>query len=318
MATLALAGCGSSGTRGTSVAPQTSVSSPTTVVQTTIAATTIAPTTIPSSSTTGPPASSQPPATDSATTTPTTTPSQPSFDLTLLDATPGPVSVQPCCVAPSGKEEHRVVWTLPGGPTHGLLLVTAVLGVGYPADTPEGAYTERQLTDVPDGQAWLATPTGLNGVPMDSAFEVQWDRSNGDVWHFQEYGMTAQQLIDLAMQAKPGSATAVELPAGSATLLAADTPGVSQSTDVTYTIDGLTVGLSVGNDGGAFGLLILANDSIELVSVAGVNGFEATLYNGQIVVVWDAGRGWWGQLSIHSGLTARADEIIRSVEVKAP
>ena len=313
IAALAVAGCGSSDTRGASVSAEPALSSPTTVVQTTVVQTTVI-----SSNPSGSTASSQSPTT-SATTAPATTPSQPWFGLTVAGASAGPVTVQPCCVALSDKEEHRVVWTVPGGPTHGLLLVTVRLGVGYPGIPLEGDYTSRLLSGVPDGEAWLSTPLDASAEhkPMDSFFEVKWDRSNGDVWHFQEYGMSAQQLIDLALQATPGSATAVQLPNGSATLLAAESRGASQSTDATYTIDGLTVGLSVRNDGGAFGLLILANDIIRPVTIAGVNGFEATLTNGQVEVVWDAGGGWWGELSIHPGLATRADEIIRSLETKA-
>jgi hypothetical protein len=68
----------------------------------------------------------------------------------------------------------------------------------------------------------------------------------------------------------------------------------------------------VRNDGGAFDLLVLG-PTIEPVRVAGAPGYEATLTNGQVEVVWAAGDGWWATASISPTIAAQADEIIGSI-----
>jgi hypothetical protein len=207
-------------------------------------------------------------------------------------------------------DSSHMAWAAVIGAQDGLLFADVRPARPYPG--PEGDYVTEELPDALDGRAWLLTPNQPDGSPGTFGYEVHWQRANGDLWLFRSSGLSADRLVDLALQASPGVGAPLAIPDPSLEVVdvAAEGGGVVRQQE--YSLDGGFVSLTVRNDGGAFDLLVLG-PAIEPVTVAGAPGYSATLTNGQVEVVWDAGGGWWATASISPAIAARADEIIGSI-----
>jgi hypothetical protein len=245
---------------------------------------------------------------------PTTAPAVPPwFELATDGAEPaGPVqtTVWRAGDPPAPNGSYRMAWAALTGAQDGLIFADVRIAQPYPG--PEGDYVTEELPDVPEGQAWLLTPHHPAGAPGDFGYEIHWRRANGDLWMFRSSGLSADRFVDLALQAVPGVEVPVDIPEPSLQVLdvAAEGAGVVRQQEYSFA-DG-RVYLTVRNDGGAFDLLVLG-PVIEPVTVAGTPGYEATLTNGQVELVWDAGNGWWATASISPTIAAQADEIIGSI-----
>jgi hypothetical protein len=183
----------------------------------------------------------------------------------------------------------------------------------HPFPSPEGDYVTERLQGFSEGEAWLLVPNGMDSKPLSHGFEVFWSRDNGDVWLFRSYGLTTEELVDLVRLAQPGEGRRVGLADASMHLVASNIGAPGTIRQQQYVVDGAPVSLTVRNDGGVFDLIVSASE-IRTVSVVGLTGYTATLGNGQVEFVWDAGDGWWAAASVAPALAPRADEIRDAIE----
>lgn len=241
----------------------------------------------------------------------------PWYVLSLPDAHAEPMETSSCCASdpPRSNDLYNEAWAPDGGPAEALLVVQVI--VAPPYTQPEGDFAGQRFTDFSEGTAWLLIPNGTDHEPMDHGFELYWARANGDVWIFQSYGLTTQQLVELVRPARAGTRTPVELSDASMHVIAvADNTGVGEVWRQQYQLAGGVVVVETRNDGGVFGLLV-TSDAIRPLSVAGIDGYSATLSNDQVEFVWNAGNGWWASVSIGPAVADRADGVLNHIDAAA-
>ncbi|MCU1359875.1 MAG: hypothetical protein JWN99_1164 [Ilumatobacteraceae bacterium] len=249
---------------------------------------------------------------------PTTTiailgPRAPWFTVDSPEITLGPVTHR--AASPADEQVLTQTWTVDQGDVGGFMTVQIVQGV---QPRIEGDYTVEDLqTD--NGIAYFLRPNGSNdgtgtpdsSGPLDYGFELRWFRDDGSAWVFQSQGLTRDQLVAAAFSAVPGSGVPIIIDDPSFTTLSVSTPVNDAYVQYDVAAKGLFA-LSVEHDGSPLGSLISAANIVP-VTVAGMPGYAAQLYNNAIAVAWDAGNGWWGHMWIGEQIARGADGIIASV-----
>jgi hypothetical protein len=252
--------------------------------------------------------------TRAASTTPTVTAdagAQPWFELGFADAEAGTV------VADELSGVGYSVWQIndlptASGPTSGYLILTTLspeMSATYPTDDP-GAV---ELDGFPEGTATLSGPDA------DDPNAIVWKRSDGTTWLISQRGLVAsggtlddqQPFIDLARSLTPGSGVPVVLPSPSATLLGATTSARLANQEYSVGAENCPLEVSVANWPSVVDLAPGAPTST--TTVLGFPALMGVGDDGATLVTWDAGNGWWGELSIASCAADRVDEIIASL-----
>jgi hypothetical protein len=250
--------------------------------------------------------------TRAASTTPTVTAdagAQPWFELGLADAAAGTVD------AGELSGVGYSVWQIDdlptdAGPASGYLVLTKLspeMSATYPTDDP-GAV---ELDGFPEGTATLSGPDA------DDPNAIVWKRSDGTTWLISQRGLVPtaplgqQPFIDLARSLTPGSGVPVVLPSPSATLLGATTSARLANQEYSVGAENCPLEVSVANWPSVVDLAPGATTST--TTVLGFPGLMGVGDDGATLVTWDAGNGWWGELSIASCAADRVDEIIASL-----
>jgi len=237
---------------------------------------------------------------------------QPWFELGLADADAG---------TPQSGEFPGVgysVWQIDdlptvSGPASGNLVLTTLspeMSATYPTDDP-GAV---DLDGFPEGTATLSGPDA------DEPNTIVWKRSDGSIWLIGQAGLVAaggtlddqQPFIDLARSLTPGSGVPVVLPSPSATLLGATTSARLANQEYSVGAENCPLEVSVANWPPVVDLAPGETNPV-VTTILGFPGLMGIAGDGDTVVTWDAGNGWWGELAVASCASDRIDEIIASL-----
>jgi hypothetical protein len=180
----------------------------------------------------------------------------------------------------------------------------------YPTDDP-GAV---DLDGFPEGTATLSGPDA------DEPNTIVWKRSDGSIWLIGQAGLVAaggtlddqQPFIDLARSLTPGSGVPVVLPSPSATLLGATTSARLANQEYSVGAENCPLEVSVANWPPVVDLAP-GETNPGVTTILGFPGLMGIAGDGDTVVTWDAGNGWWGELAVASCAADRIDEIIASL-----
>jgi hypothetical protein len=236
---------------------------------------------------------------------------QPWFELGLADAEAG---------TPQSGEFPGVgysVWQIDdlptaSGPASGNLVLTTLspeMSATYPTDDPGTV----ELDGFPEGAATLSGPDA------DDPNAIVWKRSDGTTWLISQRGLVAsggtlddqQPFIDLARSLTPGSGVPVVLPSPSATLLGATTSARLANQEYSVGAENCPLEVSVANWPPVVDLA--PGETTSDTTILGFPGLMGIAGDGDTVVTWDAGNGWWGELAVASCAADRIDEIIASL-----
>lgn len=237
---------------------------------------------------------------------------EPWFTLASANLVPGAISRPERF--PSENEPLFQSWRVVGDGLDGFLF--ARIDVSAPTDAPEvtEAGTVVELTDVPEGRAWLVFPP--SGDDAAAPPSLWWSRADGSRWVFDEQGLysavTPNVWIDLVLGAQPGSGVPIVLPSANATVFSV---GITSTEVITQQYTGTAVGTVdvTVTDGAAAPSALGQAITVEPVTVAGREGWKGTYGDGHVEVVWNVGGGWWGLLGISTELADQAAGIIAAV-----
>ena len=219
----------------------------------------------------------------------------PWYRVTADGLTAQPIEQETCCAKYDTPGPPIVEsWQAVGGPTKGLLVLTA-----YPAAEAGGA--------------------AAAGGGSDATVIPQPD---GSVWQFWSFGMTSKQREALAAQVVPGSGLPFVLPDESMSLLSIGGLGSAAHTRTQTYFS--SAGGGGGPDGTAFATISVGSDrglfrsmasslSVTDTTVAGMPAFRSEASDGTVTFDWQATAGQWASLSVGRALADRADSIAASV-----
>ncbi len=238
---------------------------------------------------------------------------QPWFELGLADAEAG---------TPQSGELPGVgysVWQIDdlptsSGPASGYLLLTTLSPEMSSAELPTDGPGAVDLDGFPEGTATLSGPD------TDEPNTIVWKRSDGSTWLIGQAGLVAaggtlddqQPFIDLARSLTLGSGVPVVLPSPSATLLGATTSARLANQEYSVGAENCPLEVSVANWPPVVDLAPGETNPV-VTTILGFPGLMGIAGDGDTVVTWDAGNGWWGELAVASCAADRIDEIIASL-----
>ncbi|MEP7115335.1 MAG: hypothetical protein ABI862_18880 [Ilumatobacteraceae bacterium] len=211
----------------------------------------------------------------------------------------------------SSNDETRSVWSTTTGITDAFIVLHD--GPAPQSTSPEGDVSAVPM-DVPNGTAWLVTdiyPSGESVPP--SATRVMWWRSDGRLWVVSNFGLTPERLVELTLAIQPGSGLPFVLADPGMTFVGLSSLASFESARQDWTLDGSSVVIAVTN-GGLAQQLDVPIVSVAARTVSGSAGYEITLPNGQLNVIWptdDPDR--WASLLVGPLLTSRVNEIASAI-----
>jgi hypothetical protein len=271
---------------------------------------TIAPSDSPLTSTTLVPATT----TTSTTTTTTTVPEGLNLKYTLAGIDGLVPSGDPQSSDASNYGTLVSAWSSTAGVTDAYV-VLGELSEAISRPGPEGDMTSVSI-QVPDGQAYLVTDNGADGLPLTltSATRVMWWRADGRLWVVSNYGFSPGELKKLTLAIQPGSGLPYVLPDPTMTFVGCNTAESYESVRQDWTLDGSHLTLAVTTGGLAQQLADVTAVSVVERPIAGASGFAITLPNGQVNLAWPtANPDHWASLLVSSPLAPRLDEIIAAI-----
>lgn len=247
-----------------------------------------------------------------ATAAPTTTASTPAplaltYTLSGVEGL-GPID-EPALTHVSSYTSMIAAWSTGSGVTEGYLVLTETFAPKWTA--PEGNVTSVSI-DVPEGHAFLVTDNGFES--LTSATRIMWLHNDGRLWTVSNFGLTPQRLQALTLAMQPGSGLPYVLPDASMTFIGFNTAESYQSVRQDWTLDQHFLELGVLTGGLAQQLADAVPVSIVERTIAGGQGYEITMTNGQVELVWPTGDGdHWGSLQLNPALADRIDEITAAI-----
>ncbi|MFN6120674.1 MAG: hypothetical protein ACK5CE_13730 [Actinomycetes bacterium] len=231
-------------------------------------------------------------------------------DLSIVSAriAPGPIEVAP---APP-VDALGQVWRVQSDRLDGLLLVGVDDAVTDEEDLAEqGWRTITALEGVTEGTAWLAV--GRGDDPASDQTAIVWARPEGVTWGFGWAGpsdSSTDEWIDLVLSATPGSGVPVVIADERATVLSVVAPPTTIVSRTFTGVDGGSAVLTLTDSATQLSGLILA-ESVTEIEVDGRTGWRVDDTSlGWVRVYWDAGDGWFAELTFDRGLAELADELI--------
>lgn len=200
------------------------------------------------------------------------------------------IEQETCCTGYDVPGSPTVVsWQADGGPTHGLLVLTA----------------------------YSAGEAGATANPAANATVLP--QPDGSVWQFWSYGMSTSRREALAAEVVPGSGLPFVLPDDSMSFLSVGGLGpAAHSKAQTYLAAGAAdlgtafATIDVGSDRGLFRGLASAT-AITDTTVAGMPAYRSVATDGTVVFDWRSTAGQWASLSVGRALADQADDIAASV-----
>jgi hypothetical protein len=209
----------------------------------------------------------------------------------------------------SSEDETISVWSSTSGITDAFIVLRD--RPAPPDMSPEGDISMVPM-EVPSGTAFIATDNGVAEPVPTSATRVMWWRGDGRLWVVSNFGVAPDRLTALTLKIQPGSGVPFVLPDPSMTFI-----GVSsltyESVGQLWGLDGSNIRLAV-TTGGLAQLLDMPTVAVAERTVAGEAGYELTLPNGQVNVIWPTdNHDRWASLAISSSLASRVDEIVSAV-----
>jgi hypothetical protein len=178
--------------------------------------------------------------------------------------------------------------------------------------SPEGDMSAVPM-DVPSGKAFVVTDNGVGEPAPPSATRVMWWRSDGRLWIVSNFGVASDRLVEVTLEIQPGSGLPFVLPDPGFTFLGVSSLTAFESAQQGWSLDGSNLELAV-TDGGLAQQLGGQIVSVRERTLAGAAGYELTLPNGQLNMIWPTDQpDRWGSLIISSPLASRVDEIVSAI-----
>jgi hypothetical protein len=243
--------------------------------------------------------------------TPATGSERPTYTIASARLAPGELVVEQ---EPVTSDALVQAWRVQGDGLDGFL--TAVVLSESPFDT--GALSNAAITDLsgfPDGTARQIV-SGDALQDMTSEPVIEWRRSDGDFWLFQQAGLirsgSEDTWLDLVRSAVSGSGLPIVVADERATSIGVSGLSTTFVRQEFTGVDGGMVSFGLTDSliffGGLGGLL-----GVEPITVADRPGWRVVTEGEAVTALWDAGDGWYGVLNIPFPMSAAADDIIASV-----
>ena len=210
----------------------------------------------------------------------------------------------------SSDDETISVWSSTAGITDAYIVLRDV--PAPPHKSPEGDISVVPM-EVPSGTAFIATDNGVGEPAPTSATRVMWWRSDGRLWIVSNFGVAPDRLAALTLEIQPGSGVPFVLPDPTMTFIGMSSLTIYESARQGWGLDGSNIGLAV-TTGGLAQQLDVPTVAVAERTIAGAAGYELTLANGQLNMIWPtANPDRWGSLIVSSPLAARVDEIVSAI-----
>jgi hypothetical protein len=237
----------------------------------------------------------------------------PELSIVAAGIEPGPLGVVPAPVTDALGQVWRIVGDEPTTALDELVLLTIDDAVLDATSLPKVGWSSvTELDGVTEGAAWL-----VDGAFDDLGGEVgpriYWARPDGTTWTVAEVGVAAADTsdwTDLVLSAVPGSGVPVVLSDNRAELLYVYGPPTTIVSQSFTDVEGGTVTLTLWDSAMMLGRLLDA-DSLTEIQVDGRTGWRVEDTElGWVSAYWDAGNGWFAELTFDQGLADLADELI--------
>lgn len=207
----------------------------------------------------------------------------------------------------SSDDETTSVWSSTAGITDAFIVLSDV--PAPPHMSQEGDVSAVSM-EVPSGTAFVVTDNGVGEPAQTSATRVMWWRSDGRLWILSNFGVAPDRRAALILGLQPGSGVPFVLPDAGMTFIGISSLATYESARQGWKLAGSNIELAE-TTGGVAQQLGVPTVAVTERTIAGAAGYELTLPNGQLNIIWPTDNpDRWGSLIISSPLAARVDEIV--------